>query len=526
MGMPTPSGTLIGIAGREVWLNGAAVALVMSLALFALSRTVADPDLWGHVKFGGDIWRQGAVIQQDVYSYVTGDQTWFNHEWLAELAFYTIFASFHSLGLVAFKTALSALIVGAVYWHLCRRGLDAVRAGAVVLMVTPLLVQSLGALRPQVFTLALFVALLLVVRMAEEGAVRGLWAVPFIFAAWVNFHGGFLLGLAVLVLWAGAHLASMAVRDGTRPAGRSRRAWTIVVVTLLSAVATLANPYGWRLLAFLGRPVTFVRPEITEWQPLPIMSLYGLMYLGFVAVSVAGLVWSRRPRHPALLVVCGCMALLPLTAIRHGSLATLGLAVLAGEHVGDAWRRLVGPARTASTQARWRVRLLGAAIALLLAATLLRESAAHFTCIQLDPGVMGFPVRAVALLRDSGVKGNLAVLFEWGEYVLWQVGPQVKVSVDGRRETVYSDRTYGVARDFWLGQGDWSALLRNPATEMALVSRQYPSFNLMKLVPGWESVYEDRLAGLFVRAGSPLLGQLRGHQLRAVEPDGRGTCFP
>ena len=31
--------------------------------------------------------------------------------------------------------------------------------------------------------------------------------------------------------------------------------------------------------------------------------------------------------------------------------------------------------------------------------------------------------------------------FNWGEYAIWHLGPDVKVSVDGRRETIYSMAT-------------------------------------------------------------------------------------
>jgi hypothetical protein len=36
-------------------------------------------------------------------------------------------------------------------------------------------------------------------------------------------------------------------------------------------------------------------------------------------------------------------------------------------------------------------------------------------------------------------RGTLLVPFDWGQYAIWQWGPQLRVSVDGRRETVYSD---------------------------------------------------------------------------------------
>jgi hypothetical protein len=44
----------------------------------------------------------------------------------------------------------------------------------------------------------------------------------------------------------------------------------------------------------------------------------------------------------------------------------------------------------------------------------------------------------VEALREAQ-PGTLVTLFDWGEYALWHLGPSFKVSIDGRRETVYSD---------------------------------------------------------------------------------------
>ena len=76
-----------------------AVDLVPALFLVCMgiswfSYTIADPDLWGHVCFGLDIFGTGSIVQNDTYSYRTAGQTWINHEWLSEL----IFAILSNLG--------------------------------------------------------------------------------------------------------------------------------------------------------------------------------------------------------------------------------------------------------------------------------------------------------------------------------------------------------------------------------------------------------------------------------------------
>jgi hypothetical protein len=57
-------------------------------------------------------------------------------------------------------------------------------------------------------------------------------------------------------------------------------------------------------------------------------------------------------------------------------------------------------------------------------------------CIMIDPREGPDTVAAEPL---RGRSGTLVTFFDWGEYALWHLGPRVKVSMDGRRETVYSD---------------------------------------------------------------------------------------
>jgi len=53
--------------------------LVAVVLLFAMTRTAADPDLWGHVRFGQDIVAARSISTVDPYSF-TSDRPWVNHE--------------------------------------------------------------------------------------------------------------------------------------------------------------------------------------------------------------------------------------------------------------------------------------------------------------------------------------------------------------------------------------------------------------------------------------------------------------
>lgn len=82
-------------------------------------------------------------------------------------------------------------------------------------------------------------------------------------------------------------------------------------------------------------------------------------------------------------------------------------------------------------------------------------------------------------------------------------------SIDGRRETIYSQRVYQQNLDFMYGRNDWRALLTRYPTDMALVRKPTPSYRLMATEPEWLLLFEDARSALFVSRHSPLLESLR-----------------
>src|SRR4029453_7729157 len=70
-------------------------------------KTQADPDLWGHVRFGLDWLQSRRLPSIDPYSF-TQDVPWINHEWLAESFMGVAYQNLGSPGLVVLKGILAA----------------------------------------------------------------------------------------------------------------------------------------------------------------------------------------------------------------------------------------------------------------------------------------------------------------------------------------------------------------------------------------------------------------------------------
>jgi hypothetical protein len=262
------------------------------------------------------------------------------------------------------------------------------------------------------------------------------------------------------------------------------------------------------------------RPEIGEWAPLALMSVPGQLFMVLLMIGVAGLIGSRRPRAPEAIVILIVAAALPLVSNRHYPLFALALIVLAGEHMADAWNRWPRPAWARAGASRSI-----AAVSILVSAILIALSIPRFGCIRVEPFYFGYPARAVGLLKQSGVAGNMAVPFDWGEYVIWHLGPAIKVSMDGRRETIYSDEAYQQSRDFERGTGEWNALLKTSTTDLVLTPNGSPTANLLSLTPGWVPLYQDTFCVVFVRDGFPSLNQIVACPVPALPDNGGAVCF-
>jgi hypothetical protein len=495
--------------------------LLAGLSAFWFSDTIADPDLWGHIRFGQDILRSASVVQTDIYSYRSGEQPWINHEWLSEVIFGHLYNRLGPFGLNAAKLMVSLLLLALCFAHLRRRGLGPFRSILLLILISFPFRMGLGTVRPQMFTYLFFLLELLLLERATATSEHWLWMLPILCVAWINLHGGVLAGVVFLDIWI---VARLVVRTWESPGRRAANLAVTVRLGLLGLIcgsALFCNPYGAELVLFLLRTATVPRPEIREWVPIAVLSLPGQVYLGLIAIGVVALARSRRRASPEAIAIFIAAAVLPLISNRHYPLFAMTLVVMVGEHIADVWNRWWRAGWSRFGQSRFVV------VANVLASILLMSFAlARLGCIRVESFYFNFPARAVAFLKQSGVRGNMAVPFDWGEYVIWHLGPDVKVSMDGRRETLYSDEAYRQSRDFELGTGAWHALLKTSKADLVLAPIGSPTANLLSGTAGWVPLYRDTLCVIFIRDGFPQLGQILNREVPALPDNGDGLCFP
>ena len=205
----------------------AAVTLFYALVLYqAPTQLFRDSDAGWHIRNGERILSSGAVPRVDPWSFAKPAQPWFAWEWGADVAMGWAHQRAGLRGVVLLYLSLIAL----TSWLWIRlQWLCGGTFGLAALFAAPFLttVQLHWLARPHVFG---WVCLLLALWLVERR--RYGWLLP-LAVAWANLHGSFLL-LPLL-------LAAYGFNE--------RRAWFWAAGT---AVATLVNPYGWRVHAHIG----------------------------------------------------------------------------------------------------------------------------------------------------------------------------------------------------------------------------------------------------------------------------------
>lgn len=460
---------------------------VLAPALLFIA-TVSDrnyqTDLWHHLARGRAIVHDGRLLDSDRFTYTVYGQPLRDVNWGWQVMFYQLH-EWGGLPLVQavnslFLTAMMAVLVG-LSW---RRSGSVIAASAAGVFAFFGLWQLL-IIRPQTLSLLLFVVLYGIL----EAAAQRRWLLilpPLLMALWVNVHGGFPIGLLLI--------GCFALAD---------RRWSIVCCGLVSAAATLLNPYGWHVYEYVGRTSNAASARrIDEWLPPGLDTLSGKVWAASLLLLLVLFALSKsRPRRTEIVLLCG---FLPLAcgSIRMTAWWFLILAPILAAQLTALWPRL----RQLDAEGDKPTMGNALACASIVAAMVLslpwlealnpalsRPGRAHRTETDLQAIADGLSA------ADRG--GRIFTRFDWGEYLGWSLHPQFAVFMDGRIEIIPDDvwlQYSAVTR----GRGDWEEVLRQYGVNYLVLDASGYHHDLLPLVersPAWQMVCRRGEAVLFVR---------------------------
>jgi hypothetical protein len=430
-------------------------SLILYAVFFSFTFHEADEDVWGRMAAGRLTLSEGRVPTKDVFAYVPTKPLWIDHEWLSGVVFQLVHRAWGGAGLLLLRAALGVGTLALLLF--AARGASPWTLAVLSLAVSPLLAQGFNSVvRAQAFTFFFFA---LTIYVLERG--KHLWVLLPLVALWASFHGGFVVGPLLIVAYGFFRLAAGCF------------------------AASVLNPYGIEYWRYLREALAMPRPGIVEWRRAEIGGLDDLhIQAGLLLVLL--LVLAKRPRVTHL-VALGGASLATLLHVRFAPLLGMVILVTLGESWEDVYRRKRHAFALGVMIVTLSLVAIGGAVGFMH-----RDFSLQWR-IPEDR----YPVEALHLLKEE--RGNLAVFFNWGEYVLYHLHPRILVSIDGRYETVYPEEVVRANRELNQGVPGSEAFLDTYHADFALYPRDKGAHRLLAESPGWSLQGGDETFVLYRR---------------------------
>ena len=404
------------------------LALLMgSLFFFCIHQPLmADPDIGWHLRDAQLLIQQHAFLRHDFYTFSLNGHSWINPEWFSEVFFY---GAWHQFGIRGIEV-LSIILLETLMLGVCLLAWQRIRSLRPAIFVAGFFIVFASvsiAPRTQLFgwiCLIVELAILNHFRTVGEGAKDALWALPILFALWINLHGSWPIGLVLLIAFLACGFRSFHIGALEATAWTPMQRKRLLLFTALSIPVLFVNPYGWHLVVYpfiIAGQHKLTLATVQEWQSLDFHGTRGrivflLVAALFAARTLRARTWSL---YDAAAVFVALMA--GFTYSRFLLLAGIVLCPMLAEEL-----TFLGH----DDPAKDRRLLNTAVIALVL----------YFACTHVPTrdelqaqGDRGYPAKAVAYLSQHPISGPLFNDFNWGGYLVWNL-PKQPIFIDTRAD--------------------------------------------------------------------------------------------
>ncbi len=506
-------------AGVRFWLPDLALVAALVTFLYVLfisngsGRLFRDSDAGWHIRSGEEILRTLRVPQRDPYSFSRAGQPWMNWEWLADAASGAVHRAAGPAGVAVLFAAMIAAAVWATFHVEHSMGANFLVACA---LAVPLLgtIQLHWLARPHIWG---WIFMLGALAWAEGPRSRGRLALYAAGSAlWANIHPSFVFAPALALLYAAGRAAAPLLWDLDRRRERGAAQYYLAAAAL-SALATFANPYGWRLHQHVARYLgdAELLGSVKEFQSFN-FQLAGTwqiqLALGLAAAGTLLALWRGRLEHFLL-----GTALLALALRSARGLPVVALLVLpiAATHWSELWRRLGEAESIAPALRGWLRRSFaygerlgdldrraGGAVWALPAIAAITWLAAPGLRASAGFPASEFPVEAAARLEQLAPElfaggGRLLAPDKFGGYLIYRFDGRLKVYFDGRSDFYGREflKEYGRLAQVRPG---WDEIAARYRFTHALLP---PDYSLAEALgrAGWAELYRDKTAVLLRR---------------------------
>jgi len=460
----------------------------------------ADGDTGWHIRTGEWILAHGMVPTHDFFSYTKFGKPWFAWEWAWDVLFALIHGA-AGLGGVAFASVLILGVIAVLLYKLVLRacGNDVLSFFVTTLALCGSAIHWLA--RPHLLSWVFLLVYLYLLPAVQNGSKAAFAALPVLMVLWVNTHGAFLIGIALLLVTACGEALESLLLKGESFATAYRGGRRLLACTGLCLAATFVNPYTWRLhrhvFEFLADKKLL--DNIQEYQSISFHCPAAIFFELMILLAVAAAFWSLQQGRITPALVSIAWIHLALLSARNIPLFMFVAAPLVAYWLQQVLLRLrplhyVGVVATTICEICEEVKpmerapraFLLSALSLLLMAGLFATGAKGFEA-QFNPD--SFPIQAIPLVENSPAK-RVFTYDQWADYLIYRLYPKKPVFIDGRSD-FFGMPIVTSAQHILSAQYDWKTQLQRYGIDMVLVKPDAPVCAVLKLSPDWAMRFDD-----------------------------------
>ena len=494
------------------------------------SGVLKDGDTGWHIRNGECILRNWTWPHSDQFSYTHAGKAWFAWEWLSDVFMAIVHKYLGLNGIALWANFTFALAFTLLFWWMVReRGNLLVTLAFSGLAGYAATVHWLA--RPHLFTLLLFLCWFMLLDYLQgqskfdKSYVRWPeWLLPLLMLLWVNLHGGFVVGLILLVIYAlGNFLTSLTTSD-CETATKSRfMAKYFARITVICLLVTTANPYGLRVHMHIFDSYLQSQELVDRITEFASPNFHMGVVKFFEVLLVVGIVILGASHRRLSFIESGLILFwthMALFSVRHIPLYSLMIAPILTRHLSAYLNSLEDDAKLTTRVSRSLAalnsysrnlltienRFKGLAYPALTTLVLIglcfnqgNLLGTNLLNASFDP--KAFPIGASHFIDQSLPPGNLFTTDYWGGYMIYRFYPRVKVFIDGRSDMYSRDllREYESLVNL---EYSWKEVLSRHQIRWILLPANYGLSTALKQLPEWQVVYDDHQAIIFVKGKS------------------------
>ncbi len=472
---------------------------ILFISVFAMAvRVQADTDMWWHLRAGQWAWEHRAIPRTDVFSHTIAGRPWIDHGWLPQLGMYGAYAL---LGYAGLSLGVAAIVTLAFVFVFLQGEVNPfLRAFVVVLAAV--VSGPVWVARPQLMSFLLTAIFAYVLHVYKYRHRNLLWTLPLLMVLWVNCHGGFITGFILIGCYVLGEGLDNLLGHAEPPLLRPRRLTALVVVALVSLLATLVNPNTIQmpLYPFRTAGIGVLQDYIQEWASPNFHQLFLQPFIWMLLAILAAMGLSRRRAALTDLALVSVFVYMSLLWQRNTALFALVAAPILMRYAAAAietlWQPLPPPRHT--RPARPLLVLNWVLLAVVLAAGLIKIAQPLSPAVNAQIQREDYPTEAVAFVRDHALPGPMFNSYNWGGYLIWTLYPDYPVFVDGRTDLYDDDFLREYLKVAWARPG-WPEVLDRYSVNFIFVESDSVLATVLAGNETWPQVYADEKAALFVR---------------------------